>query len=215
MGFKEGSAKKLPTLACIGRVQEVGEPKATESGKYFIIPVKIEGYGASRSTRANFMFRKNWFTNGFDPESLLEYEGGNGYYFVYGKNIAQKGSVSLLKGLVGDDDDKFDTLATALQSLPGSETEEGPSATDIAETLRTYLVDEGNGENLGYILRQQRTKAGEDSEGKAKYTLEPYYEISEFGSGDEKWRDRQYKRAERTTNGGFKVGFTEEDAPFN
>lgn len=214
MAFKDTSARKMPTLACLGRVQEVEEAAASKSGNYIMVPIKIEGYGASRSTRTQFMYRADWLDPNFNPESLLQFEGGNGLYFVYGKNINQKGQISTLKGVVGAKEEPFEALSSQLQALPGVGTEDGPKPEDVAATLRTFLVDEGNGE-FGYILRQQRTKAGEDAEGKPVYTFEPYYEIAEFGSGDEKWREKQYKRAERTPNGSFRVCFTEEDAPFN
>lgn len=214
MGFASASAKKKPTLACIGRVAKVGEPKTTQSGVYKQIEIAIEGFGASRPIKTRFMFRSDWFKPDFNPETLLDFEGGKGLYFNYGKNIDQKGSVSTLKGLVGCDADAFDYLAGEIQKLPGIETEDGPKAEDVADVLRRVLLDEEKGARFGYILGQQSSRSGEDAEGNAIYTLEPYYEIKEFGDGGEKWRERQYKRAKKTTNGSFKVQFTEDDVPF-
>lgn len=215
MAFSEASAKKLPVLACIGRVSNVGEAKTSESGVYSMIPINIEGYGASRSTKLMFMFRPEWLVHGFDSASLKEYENGKALEFIYGKNINVRGGISVLKGLVGADDEAFETLADSIMGLPIDEKVGGPNPAQVADVLREFLIENEKGARIGYTLKQQRTKVGTNDEGKPIYKDEPYYEVSEFWVADEKGRDRQFKRAQKDSSGNFKVTFTEEDTPFS
>jgi hypothetical protein len=215
--FDELEARELPTLACIGRVTKIEEPKATKVNEhginYLMIPIHIEGYGASRGTKVNFMFRPEWLKEGFRSRDLAKVEGGKGLLAVYGNNISQKGKVSTLKGLVGSVDEEFDALADTLLTLsPG---EEVPTGEQVASALQKVLIDEEKGQRIGYVLRQQREKT-EDVDpdtGKPIYVLTPYYEVNEFYTPNEKGRKRQYNRAERTPDT-FKVQFTEDDVPF-
>ena len=216
MGFQEAEARDLPTLACIGRVTKVNEPKFTkvnENGiNYIMIPVEVEGFGASRNTRVNFMFRPEWLDEKFSPRTLKDVEGGKGLLAVYGNNISQKGKISTLAGLAGTNKEAFATLSDALINLDqASET----IAQDVADTLKKVLIDDGVGANIGYILTQQTEKTDEvDERGKPVYVKTQYYQVGEFFEPTQANRDKQYKRAERQTDGSFKVMFTEDDCPF-
>ena len=213
MAFAKTSAQKKPSLACIGRVIDVGEAAATKSGDYYLVPIEIEGYGAARSTKTNFMFRGDWFGSKFNPESLLKIDGGSSLYFVFGKNIDQNGSTSVLRGIAGKSEN-FDKLAGELQALPGVEDGE-IDPVQVSDTLRRVLVDEGLGNLVGYVLSQKKEDTGEvDENGNRIKILTPYYEIKEFAEPTQKWRDRQKKRAAANTDNSFRVTFTEDDIPY-
>lgn len=213
--FREAEAKPMPTLACIGRVSKIGEPKDTKVNEhgfnYVLIPIEIEGYGASRNTKVNFMFRPEWIDENFNPKTLGELEGGKGLLAVYSSNIAQRGRVSVLKGVAGGDSDAFDAIATALM---GADLTANPGEA-VAAVLEDYLIGQELGKVVGYTLRQQSEKTDEtDENGRAIYVKTQYYEVGEFFAPTERNRERQYKRAKTAEEGKFKVLFTEDDVPF-
>jgi len=214
-GFAKAEAKALPKLGCIGRVLAVGEARATKSGAYEMIPIEIEGYGASRSIKVFFMFRPDWLTPGFDPESLQDFEGGSGLLWNYERNVSQKGSVSLLQGLAGGTEEGLDKVAEAIFALPVNETTGGPDSDAVADVLSRILVDEGQGNLVGYVLRQQQEKIGTDPEtNKGIYQRTQFYEVANWFTPNEKGRERIRRSAARATKGSFFVQFTDEDVPY-
>lgn len=210
--FGAAAARVLPTLACIGKVVSVGPPTLTkpnaETGiQYVMYNIGIQGYGASRNSKINFMIRPEWLVPGFDPSSFDSIEGGKGLEFMYGRHIARRGDTSTLQGLVGGDNDTFAAFCEKLAAANGD-----PAG--IGTALSEFLIEEGNGSLFGYVLRQQQEKAGVDEEtGKNTYVGTQYYEVSSFFTPNEKGRKRQYDKASATSNGSFKVQFTEDDVP--
>jgi hypothetical protein len=214
--FAKASVRKKPTVACIGYVSDIGEAKPTRVNEYgfnyIMIPIQLAGYGASLPIKVNFMFRPEWLQPGFDPESLHELEHGSTLYSQYSRHINQAGGgISTLFGLVGADDEKFNQLAEALQEV-APEAESDPEI--VANVLREKLVDEELGKLVGYVLSQQKEKSVDPETGKVTYLLTPYYQVDSFFVPDEKGRARQIRRAEKTTDGSFRVYFAEEDVPF-
>lgn len=213
--FAEASAREMPTLSCIGKVVSVSEPKETQKNdkgiNYIQYDIALEGYGASRNMVVRMRVRPEWFTPGFKPGSFKEIDGGTGLEFFYGKNIAQKGSISTLQGLVGArnaQEEGFALFAAALFATEGDPVK-------LGEALSNYLIEEGNGSLVGYVLKQQQEKAGVDEEtGKNVYTKTQFYEVGNWFVPDEKGRKSQYTRAEKSEDGSFRVSFTEDDVPF-
>lgn len=208
--FGAAAARVLPTLACIGKVVSVGAPTLTkpnpETGiQYVMYNIGIQGFGASRNSKVNFMIRPEWLVPGFDPGSFESIDGGKGLEFMYGRHIARRGDVSTLQGLVGCDDTTFAAFCEKLATANGD-----PAAIGVA--LSDFLIEEGNGALVGYILRQQQEKAGVDEEtGKNLYVGTQYYEVNSYFTPNEKGRKRQYDKAKTGTGSAFKVQFTEDD----
>ena len=217
--FGEVAARALPALACIGKVVKVEVPTETKGGedgtgvKYLMYNIHLEGYGAGRKARVNLMIRPEWLHQSFNPSSFAEIEGGSSMEFLYAKAIAQRGQISILQGLVGvskADDPRWGAFCSALMSANGEPME-------IHAVLQDWLIEQENGNFVGYILKQQREKAGFDEDGKQLYTPTQYYEVNGFFEPNEKGRKAQYDRADRTAGGTadrtFKVQFTEDDVP--
>ena len=220
MSFAKAEAKKLPGLGCIGRVQSVGEAKESKpkgeatSGNYMVVPIEIEGYGASRSIRVHFLYRPEWFAEGFDSNTLLELDGGTGFEFVYGTNFGRDGQIGLLQGLTGGTEAGLDALAARIQALPLDADTGGPSPEDVAATLEDVLVNEEAGKLVGYVLKQQQTKTGVNPDtGKMTYANTPFYEVDQWFVPNDKGRARVQKRAAKASKGTFFVQFTDEDVP--
>ncbi|MEN6587810.1 MAG: hypothetical protein ABFE02_17350 [Sulfuricella sp.] len=193
----------MPTLANVGYVSDLGEPKATESGTYVNQPITIEGIGGSRGIRVNLLYRPEWFVEGFNPDELEKIEGGSGMLFVYRKNIAARGSLSVLAGLCGSDE-VFAALQGQILDLPEV------TAEAVHDVLQAALID-GNAPNFGYTLKQKRTKTGVGEDGKNVSALENQYEVDQFWYATEKNQKAMRKRASRDQN--FKVNF-DDSIPF-
>ncbi len=233
-GFRQASATRKPTLACIGYVAAVGEGKESKSKKYNVNPIEINGLAAGPNTTVYLLTRPEWFeldaegNPSFRPDRLEEVEGGSGILFVYQKNIAQKGNVSLLQGVAGNEDrfgDLAETLLTKSVIINGKEeTAAGDESAAVIEKLLEDFLVAGDGESpfeIGYVLRQQSTKTDDvDADGKAIYVLENRYEVSEWFEATEankkKFRKRAEKSAEKAKAAGepvhFKVTFDEGPA---
>jgi hypothetical protein len=219
-GFAEASAKRMPTLICVGTVGEVGEghlSKPNEDGvsNYIVQPISIEPLDAGRSTKVQLLYRPNWFVPGFQPETLKELDGGEGMHFVYGRNINSRGSISVLRGLTGSPE-TFKDLAVQLLSLDVPQGADGPSIEDVQKTLTDFF--EGNvdasGEKVKFIyeLRQQYTKTNElNAEGKPIYLAENRYQLQQIMDFNEKNLKSQRIRAEKSQGN---TKFTYEGVPY-
>ena len=215
MSFKEASSKPMPRLACVGRVTEVPEAFVSKKGVYVVQRVVIEGYGPSKNTKPMILYRTDWFTDGFDPESLLELEEGSKLLAVYRNNISERGKISTLKGLCGCDTEKFDELAGRIFGLGLTVEDDIESVMSrVTEVLSTFLVDEKGGDQLGYILGQQTSKTDEVNAetGKAIYVAEPYYEVKEFFDPQDEKKIASLVKSANKSDGKFKITF--DDTPF-
>jgi hypothetical protein len=209
--FGAAAAREMPTLACIGRVVGIDAPKETKGEnefgiKYHMYNIHLEGYGAGRKAKINFMIRPEWLIPGFNPATFESVEGGKGMEFMYGKHVSRRNDISTLQGLVGCNDEAFNVFCQALASAEGD-----PQG--IYAVLQDILVEQGYGALVGYVLKQGREKGGFDEDGKQLYLPTAFYEINNFFNPNEKGRASQYKRAEGSTGGKFKVQFTEDDIP--
>ncbi len=234
--FQEASAPKLPKLICTGYVARIGEGKESKSGVYNVNSIEIEGIGASRSQTVYLLTRPDWFEvneegyASFRPDSLLQLEGGKGMHFVYTKNIKEKnrqkgksvGSISLLEGVCGNQE-RFENIQEAFLTTPGV-TDENDSAEVIERILKQHLVAK-DGEpyvEIGYVLKQQRTKTDEvDEDGNTIYLLSKNYELDTFWEVTEENKKKKFesceKSAERAKAEGkpvsIKCSFTLGDGP--
>lgn len=173
-GFQEATVQKIPSLAVIGRVSEVGEGKLSASQNYVVQPVKLEGTGAGRNAAVYWLYRPDWLEAGFDPASLEQYgDEGRSMTHVYRRNIAVKGGISTLKGLAGSDA-AFGTLAGTIIGLSDK------SIVNVQNALREFLTVTNEDVQIGYVLKQRKDKAGTDDDGKAIYELANGYEVNEF-----------------------------------
>lgn len=212
--FGEASANELPQLVCVGQVDEVLEAKVSDSGNYCVQPIRLSALGAGRGQTIYFLYRPEWFQEGYKPDSMKEMEDGKGPYFVYGKMINKRGDTSYLRGLAGSQE-AFDRLAGILFDLPHVEdnkTEDYLAL--VTQTLKEFFesnVDEvGDKVKIGYVLRQERTDTGEKGEdGKKIYILENRYVVNKFFDPTPEALARWEKTA-KGSNGRTKVTYHSE-----
>jgi len=216
MSFKAAKAKKMPTLACIGTVDGIEEMKTTESYDdtgvtYLSLPIQIKPEAAGRATKAYLKFRPEWLVPGFDPESLLQYEGGQAMYKTYRKNIYAQGEISTLAGLAGSDE-RFEELATLIQSLPVVASGADPNLViidpnEVVRVVTSFLMNEKS--MIGYVLKQgvKRVELNEmDESGRPKIEWEPtqyynvdswFYPTMEELARKRDWAEKMAARAEK------------------
>ena len=181
--FASAEAKAMPTLICVGTVEEVGNAKVSSSEKYIVQPIKIAGLDAGRSQTVYFLYRPEWLVAGFSPRKLKEQDASA--HFVYSKNIAGEDDLSVLHGLAGSEK-KFEALAHELLSLPVDTEIGGPTMESVEATLRTFFANnvgpDGNAQKIGYILQQDSEKTGEvnPDTGKAVYIKKKGYKLDIF-----------------------------------
>jgi len=208
-GFAVPSAKKLPRLACTGKVGTIFPTYVSKtSGNYLVTPIQIDGIGASQGIRVFWLCRPEWLREDFTPASLENIEGGEKLLGTYRRHIiAPDGEKNraLLESLCGSQE-LYEDLAVRFFDLP-EVTEES-----IEETLIQFFVKDGNTQELGYILRQQ-SKPVENKDGEKSYVYSAYYEVDKFFNNNEKGRKVQRKRADKYPDD-FKVLFSDETAPF-
>jgi hypothetical protein len=216
MGFNKANAQEKPRTAALGRVQAIGEAKVTQSKAYMLVKYELQGYGASPNQNGIFLFRPEWLMEGFNPASLEKFDNGKTFEMIYRKNVASREGMSVLQGLCGGDEQKFDELADRIFALGinDASTEE-----DVLEgvrgVLQQFLVDEGNGDKVGYTIGHQMSKTDEcDENGKPIYVRERFMEIkSWFDPSNEKAVKGMVKRAAKS-EGKFVIAFTEDEVPF-
>ena len=161
-----------PRLVCLGTVEKVGEPKLTEKGVYFRLPIEIKGVGNGRDTRFGLLYAKHWLEPNFDPEKENDgTDAGRKRQIVYYNNIANKTGKAALQVLAGE---KFDAMADHIQA-------NSHSPTDVAQAIAGAIV----GQAVGYVLKQ-----GKDEDG----DLTDFYEVQRFFAATEENIARQAKK---------------------
>lgn len=205
--FREASARKLPSLACIGEVTEVGEGKLSNSGNYIVQPISLSAREAGKDLRTNLLYKPEWFEYGFDPDTFQEIEGGSSMESVYRRNISGRGGLSTLSGLAGSDEE-FERLQGILLDLTEV------TAEVVQEALSNFFLDPERDMLIGYVAQQQRTKTDRTNPetGKAIYIAENRYEVGSYFRVDEKTIKSLSNRAKKS-NGNFRLTF-EAGVPF-
>src|SRR5690349_8695608 len=181
LGFASPTVEKLPQIACVGTVSSVEEGKVSQKGTYVVQRVVVGGKGANKTSSVNLLYRPEWFTPGFNPDTIKELDNADSVMFVYTRNIVPPpgdANLSVLQGLAGSDE-RFAALSGKLLSLNAGTTEELISS--IESTLRTFLVVEGKDTPIGYKLAQAKEDTGNvDEHGKKIKILKASYELDSF-----------------------------------
>ncbi len=221
LSFNKAGYKQLPTLVCTGYVADVSDGRESESGKFNIVTVEINGLGGSKNAKLYPCTRPEWFAldeegnPSFRPSDYDDVEGGEKLKIVYANNINQQDGVSTLKGLCGSDE-RFDALQEAFFTNPDV-TDADKSAKAIESILDGLLVAK-QGEDpfeIGYVLRQDTVKGKKLANGKYEYLRTKYYKIDTwFEATDEnkkKYRAIAKKSAKKAEDAGetcmYKVCF--------
>jgi hypothetical protein len=166
MALTAGEVQTKPDLAVVGMVKEVGAVALSKSEKayYYVLPIYIDAkFGQSGSTHVfYYLFRPEWFADGFDPRSLLDGSADAQTHFnFYLKNVYRKitnpqgerlnsAQPSVLQAILGD---KFTEFGD--EFAPGME----PDETFVAAVIRKYIT----GLDVVYVLNQRKDQ-GELSE---------------------------------------------------
>jgi len=195
-GFRAAEADALPKLACLGYVEKLGEGKITQKGVYHMQTIHIAPMESGKKGVVNFLYVPEWLDAGFNPATLKEEADGKALYFLYGKNIMSRQSMSVLQGIAGSEEN-FNTLSYNLI------TTEDKSPEGIQAVLQNFFNEVGP--TIGYVLQQRREKTGEvDENGKAIYELQPGYEVGSFFHPTDSEKARIAKQA---ANGKLVVTF--------
>ncbi len=142
MSLQAGKIPKMPDLACLGAVKDVGEAYLSDKGVYYVLPIQIEGKFGARDATFFFLFQPKWFEKAFDPATLLKEDRKGRLYGAYRRFVNDETRVSALSALAGD---AFESLVEAFDGLGAVD------ETAVAEVLRQTLV----GQDVGYILTQR------------------------------------------------------------
>lgn len=199
--FAPASAKDQPIQICAGAVSTLQLAGPTKSGKYINQKIDLTGYGATTPQTVSFLYRPEWLKAGFQPDVFYkDYEGANGYVFVYGKNIASRDEMSTLKGLCGGDDQKFSVIADALLAIgdsldPSDTANQEAIIARVTEVLQHYLVGGGFGKLVLFSLKQAQEEIGTDADGKKLYGKTKFMNVDRFYRGDTvSHLEKTYKR---------------------
>lgn len=197
--FALAEPDKKPSLACVGYVEDIADAKPTANERYVNSRVKIVSPSGGRDITTNFMFRPEWFEQGFSPKSFdaldVDDRTKRGLALNYRRIFGTKGTVGLLAALVGGNVQEF---AEALWAK-GAVTEE-----TVVDTLRE--VNNAAQPDVGYILVQAKEKTDElNEEGKPVYVLSEFYEVQSVFFPTDEAKERLEKRAEKTKDGSFRV----------
>jgi hypothetical protein len=217
-------AKPMPSLACVGKVTEVGPVTVSNSGIYLTCPVKISAYGAGRGQTTYFTFNPSWLTQKFH-EAVNEAGSVENYFeenfsgqtyekdgvekdvvrsfsFVYSANIGNADGDSFLECLLVDDFDNFVEAAFAANF-----DDENPDLEYLTNFLSSQFMDR----KIGYVLTQARIDTGKvDEDGKKIYIKDNNYVIKNFFPVTEKRIKSLQKSAEKSKTG-FKLTFDPDD----
>jgi hypothetical protein len=211
--FTAANVAPMPKLICVGSVSQVLEGKVSQTGSYVVQPIQIAAYGTGRDARYNLLYKPEWFTPGFDPQSYYEgiEEGddeavrqANSIVSVYRRNINVRSGISALRGMAGSEE-AFNTLANRVLSLDEITIEA------VTEVLSNFFANDNEGVMFGYVLKQQHTKTDDiDPEtGKNVWVPENRYEVDRFFDYSEKAIEG-YKRQAEKSAGGVIVTFDSE-----
>lgn len=207
---------RIPTLACIGYVSEVGQMKETEDkgdGKpnYCMIPITLTPFEGGKKKVVNFLFRPEWFVPDFDPNKDIKEQWGdqaNGPLFVYRRSFGTNSTIGVLTGIAGGSQQAGDALYDAIQVATGN----GTHPEDVVDILRDNIIGDGeeDGKILGYIVSQQSRRVKNDNDQwETVYTDQT--EVSGFWEVTEKAKAEMEKRARRQKDGLFRVTWETEE----
>jgi hypothetical protein len=222
--FVAAKARELPTIACTGYIDEVGEVKATSGGDYAIFRINLVGTRGSRGQGFNFMFRPEWFDVGYNPEVIGTYDfpetteeetkkKRNGMLSVYRRNIAPQSGLSALKGLTGSEDNwkVFLQRREETANRIAAERPDDPTFNeeDVHAMLTSFWSEDCPGQEIGFVLKQGSEKTDQvDERGKVIYQKTDRHEVdSFFFVEDEKQVKALVQRAARSKDGKFIIGF--------
>jgi hypothetical protein len=216
-GFATAEVRKMPRLACVGYVDDITEAKDTESGMYANCRVSIIGSsGASRKITTNFLFRPEWFTPGFNPETINQLEDPElsaedlertrkGLYMSYRRIFGTRESTGQLEAMIGGKQN-LEALAAKRDALYASGGNKEFTPQQVGELVRSFVLD--TAANVGYVLKQATEKTDEVNEnGKAVYALREQYEVGEWFIPTADNQKRMVTRAKKAKDGDFLVAF--------
>lgn len=218
LGFAEAPVIKMPRLACIGKVSEVGEGKESSSGMYNVQPIKVRPVGPGKPITIQLLYRPEWLTVGFEPKSILDYgideetgkDVGKSMYYVYRMHVNRPGNeersygVCHLKGLSGSDEGYAQLVHNLLST-------EDKSVFSMQEVMREFFTVTNENMNVGYILQQKTQKTTDPDSGKTVYVLDSGYEIGGWFRVDADSVKRVKLRAERAKDDSFKIAFDPDE----
>jgi len=170
MSFISSGADAMPTLYCIGEIEEIVPTKLSESEKYFVTRFNIKPLAAAKyGAKVWLTWHPDFLKTGYNA---LNEESGRKR--VYDSNIFrdpkrftatsspfdkdQKVGIATLHGLCGSDD-MFVKIGNALHEAYNSaaDVDDLPAAVDV---VLADLV----GVTVGYCLKQQWSKSGVKNE---------------------------------------------------
>lgn len=210
---------RIPTLACIGYVSEVGQPKETEDkgdGKpnYYMVPVTIAPFESGRKKVVNFMFRPEWFAVGFDPNKDLKDAWGDkasGPVFICRRLFGTNSALGQIQGLAGGTTEAGDALYDLIQKAL-AETGDGDVGGAVRDVLRDNLVStEDDGRVIGYIVSQQSKRVKDEGSGEWETIYTDQTEVSGYWQVTEEGKAQMVKRAKKTKDGMFRVTWEVEE----
>jgi hypothetical protein len=222
--FAKMQAKPMPSLACVGKVTEVGPVAVSKSGVYLTCPVKIAAYGAGRAQTTYFTFNPSWLTQKFHEavnevgsveNYFSENFGGQTYEkdgvekdvarsfgFVYSSNIGNADGDSFLECLLGEDFDSF-----VSEAFSADFDEENPDL----EAMTNLLDSQFRNRKIGYVLVQGRIDTGKtDENGKRIYVKDNNYVIKNFFPVNEK-KIKSLEKSAAKSKTGFKLTFDPDE----
>lgn len=189
--FARPEASEKPSLICVGTVTAVEEAKLTKPNpdtgiNYIMARVTLTPLGAGRTIKENLLFRPEWLDPSFNPASFKSMgDAGRGPAFVYASTIIGadgNNRLSKLEGLAGSPE-AFSRLASLLLGLPKDE-KGVPSLEDLTGTLTNFFLEDNQGVQIGYVLRQATQKAvgvdEETGEPKTVKVLTDNYEVGQY-----------------------------------
>ena len=235
-GFETPEVAKLPRLACVGTVAEVGEAKGTKNGEGILsyIPIKLEGIRGSRGVTFNYFFVESFFRPGFSTKELagmavkvgdeVDEKGGDKLVRRFGQSIVapapkptlveKKTSVGILEGLAGSQEalNNFaqlrDETYAVLHPQGGEFTRE-----EIRDLLAKFLLQENAGQQVGFYLKQRQEKIeGAGENGGDAYVRADGYELDRMFIYDDPSAGKgsnveRVVKAAANSKGGTKVTF--------
>ncbi len=168
MSLAAGKIPKMPDLACLGVVKEVGDVYLSEKGVYYVIPVQIEGKYGGRDATFFFLFQPKWFERNFDPATLLKEDRKGKLYGAYRRFVNDESRVSALVALAGKE---FSALVEAFDGL------EKVDEKAVEEVLKQILP----GQDVGYILTQRFDMAEGKRTPTEMYNIGRWFALDEAG----------------------------------
>lgn len=207
--FTEAAVLYMPNLVCIGYVSTVGDAKVSSSDKYIVQPLTIDGLESARNTKVQLLYKPEWLTENFNPESLNDFEDGKSMHFVYSQHIRQRGGLSTLRGIAGSQEG-FDTLSNAILNIPVTKDPEvfmRAVQEVITEFVNNNTESDGTPKKIGYVLSQKSSKVLDSNgnpvkndAGKFEYVREKQYQVSRYFDVTEEQLKREINAAQKSPN---------------